>query len=206
MPSAGAASSWTNIAEGPLPEPGEPFLPSMAYDPMAHAVVLFGGYRRDRGRAADLRPEHLDVRQRTLDERDPQCDLHGHDLPVATGRRHGGLRCSLGGLLLFGGYKFSAAITYIAYQDTWLFSNGTRRTSGSVGTPPSSRLSGAMVFDTIDNDVLLFGGLDDSQHSLGDTWTFSGTFGTWKNITTTTGHGPISRDGAAIANSPSAAS
>lgn len=104
------------------------------------------------------------------------------------------------GVLLFGGYSFSPSITYISYADTWLFSGGKwQNVTATAGTPPSPRFAASMVWDSLDNYALLFGGTA-GYASYGDTWKFTGT---WTNLTGSVSSPPSARDGAAISNSPS---
>lgn len=44
-------------------------------------------------------------------------------------------------------------------------------------TNPPGRIEAGMAYDAARRQVVLFGGLDSSQFSLGDTWTWDGT--TW---------------------------
>ena len=104
-------------------------------------------------------------------------------------------------VLLFGGYVYSPSITYIPFDDTWLFDKGAwHNITASAGPAPSPRFEGSMVWDSLDNYALLFGGSNATGASFGDTWAFNGT---WHNISLSESLSPDPRAGAALANSPS---
>ncbi|HEV2231760.1 MAG TPA: hypothetical protein VGS18_06205, partial [Thermoplasmata archaeon] len=108
---------------------------------------------------------------------------------------------ALGGVLLFGGGVSFFGFTR-AFNDTWLYRAGHwQNLSTSVGPSPSARFQAAMAWDSLDNDVLLFGGAAASGQTYGDTWTFNGT---WHNISSTVAAtAPSPRAGMAISDSPS---
>ena len=198
----GPVSSWTNITPPTgASNPPVRFLPSMTYDPAAHAVILFGGYGE------------IGVEPFAFDQ-DTWSFANNHWTELIAGSTCTATTCPspragamlaydgpLHGLILFGGYSYSPSITYVPYQDTWLFANDTwTNLTTTAGTAPSARFEASMVWDAYDNDVLLFGGSLGSGTTLGDTWTFDGT---WHNLTSSLIEHPYARAGAAIAGSPS---
>jgi hypothetical protein len=66
--------------------------------------------------------------------------------------------------------------------DTWTW-NGTNWTQLAPSTSPSARYGSAFVFDTAENQMVLFGG-DNSSGTLADTWTWNGT--TWAELSPAT--------------------
>jgi PKD repeat protein len=79
---------------------------------------------------------------------------------------------------------------------------GFQWTNISTSHMPPPRLSGAMVYDSEDHYVLLFGGEAENGGPLiwlNDTWTFSG--GVWTNITNPA-HAPSGRLGFGLADDP----
>lgn len=77
--------------------------------------------------------------------------------------------------------------------DTWLF-DGTAwsksTAAGPTGDPAGlSDSRGFQVMATLGNRVILFGGEQDANHILGDTWAFDGT--SWTQLTTA--HSPPAR-------------
>ena len=87
---------------------------------------------------------------------------------------------------------------------TWKFSNGQwTNISGSVGTPPSPRMSTMMTYDSTTSASILFGGYQCigptcSGVKLNDTWSFQN--GVWQNVTS--GPAPPARFAGEIANDP----
>jgi hypothetical protein len=195
-------SSWTNITPpSGQPNPAGRYLSSMAYDPATHSVLLFGGYGelglgpwvffQDTWSFSGGHWKQL-IANTTCTATTCPSPRAGAMLAYDAAEK---------GMILFGGYTYTPSITVISFSDTWLFSGGHwTNLSASVGTPPSPRFDGSMVWDSYDNYVLLFGGELSPVVSAGDTWKFDGT---WTNLTGTVGTPPTPRDGAAIANSPS---
>jgi Galactose oxidase, central domain len=77
--------------------------------------------------------------------------------------------------------------------DTWLFDGTAWTKSPATGpTGESGGLSdsrGVQTMATLGNQVILFGGEQDANHILGDTWAFDGT--AWKQLTPA--HAPAAR-------------
>ncbi|MFI5414509.1 MAG: hypothetical protein ACHQ16_02430 [Candidatus Lutacidiplasmatales archaeon] len=199
-PSAsGTPSSWTNITPpNGQPNPSGRALASLAYDPAVHATILFGG--------AVNGPElwendtwEFTNNNWTLLVANSSCTPS--TCPSAREDAMMAYDATLDGVVLFGGGISFLGFTR-AYNDTWLFSGGVwRNLTAAAGAAPSPRLGSAMTWDPLDNDVVLFGGALANGVTLGDTWTFNGT---WTNISASvsTTH-PSPRAGMAIADSPS---
>ena len=86
-------------------------------------------------------------------------------------------------VVLFGGFSGSSVL-----DDTWIFSdNNTWSQVGNLETAPSARTRHAMAHVGSPNNVLLFGGSDQNNSALGDTWIFNVNYGesgnTWTEIT-----------------------
>jgi PKD repeat protein len=78
-------------------------------------------------------------------------------------------------VVLFGGL---GAGNYLG--DTWLWANSSwTNVTAYAGVGPGPRADASMAYDARDREVLLFGG-EDSNGTLGDTWTFS--TGQWARI------------------------
>ena len=78
---------------------------------------------------------------------------------------------------------------------TWTFANGTwTNISGTLSDAPYDRESASMIYDPVDQYVVLYGGYANGSTStgLGDTWTF--VHHEWTRLSTSTGPSP--RDGA----------
>jgi hypothetical protein len=70
-----------------------------------------------------------------------------------------------------------------------------------AGTAPSPRYAYVMVDDPALNEIVLFGGSDPADNSMGDTWVFSGH--SWHNITAALRMAPSPRSEAAMVYDPS---
>jgi len=91
---------------------------------------------------------------------------------------------SLKAVILFGGETQGGT----ALSDTWEFVNNVWIDLTSAMSPhPSARWGGGFTYDTVDSQLVLFGGTD-GQGFLGDTWTFNGSG--WAERSTT---GPSAR-------------
>jgi hypothetical protein len=194
-------SSWTQITPpSGQPNPAARYLPAMTYDPSSHDTLLFGGagcsllliYCQDTWSFVGDRWTELISPSSCTAATCPSIRASAMMAPYAP----------LSAVLLFGGeVSYGGVVT--AYNDTWLFYSGAwHNISATAGPAPSPRFGAAMTWDSADNQLLLFGGALASGQTLGDTWTFNGT---WHNISASLPNYfiPIARAGAAITNSPS---
>src|SRR5260370_41304784 len=74
--------------------------------------------------------------------------------------------------------------------------------NSSVGTcqgsnMPVPRMNAAMVWDSIDQQILLYGGLGAGNHYLGDLWSYSPASGTWTTLACSN-NGPATRSTSAV--------
>lgn len=69
------------------------------------------------------------------------------------------------------------------------------------GSSPSPRMNAALVWDSPDQEALLFGGEGNNSSYLSDLWAYSPSKGKWTNLvcSTTSGAGPAGRGGAGVA-------
>jgi hypothetical protein len=109
-------------------------------------------------------------------------------------------RCSMvydsqqGYSILFGGQAASGELL----GDTWAYSGGCwRQWQMKTGQGPSPRCGHALVFDESLQAVVLFGGIDNNDQPLGDTWVFDGR--SWRQVLR---ESPPRRRYAAFAYSP----
>jgi hypothetical protein len=179
----------------------------MTYYPSGHEVLLFGGYSAEAGQ-----PEanYLGFFNDTWAFADnkwteliPPSTCTPTTCPSNRAAAMVAYYAPMNAILLFGGYYYGNGYPTLsaALSDTWLFYGGTwHNITATAGTPPSSRSDGSMVWDSLDNYALLFGGVAGDGATLGDTWTFDGA---WNNITASLSLAPSDRAGAAIADSPS---
>ncbi len=102
-------------------------------------------------------------------------------------------------VVLFGGWHFDG-VSNMNMQDTWEFDPVTYDwTQVITANSPPRRQWASMVYDSVRNEVVLFGGYDgyppSSNGLLGDTWTYDGTNWTQKFPA----HSPRPHYGSAIA-------
>lgn len=92
-------------------------------------------------------------------------------------------------LLVFGGINNQGAVL----NDLWAYSPGSGNwtqlsaqqavQSGSTcGAVPAPRMNAAMVWDSVDQKVLMYGGVDASNNYFGDLWSFDPAAKTWTAI------------------------
>jgi Galactose oxidase, central domain len=193
-------SSWTNITPpSGSSNPPPRFLSAMTYFPSGHDVVLFGGYGEVGSAPFAFYQDTWSFVNNRWTEVISNKSCTATTCPSPRAGAMLAYYAPDNALLLFGGYVYSASITYIPFNDTWLYANGAwTNITASAGPAPSPRFEASMVWDSYDNDVLLFGGSNASGNSSADTWTFNGTW----HLRTLAVH-PVARAGAAITGSPS---
>jgi PKD repeat protein len=161
---------WTNVTPSNSPPPRE--FGGLAYDADAHELVLFGGQGNASGGL--LNDTWVYRGGNWLNLTNPSDPPPSAFFGLATDVPDNGV-------LLYGGLTGSLAGG--ASHSTWLFGGtGWRNVSGSsTGAPPASVEAG-LAYDSIDRQVVLFGGLAAARGTAtypNDTWTYSG--GVWTN-------------------------
>ncbi|HZY91250.1 MAG TPA: PKD domain-containing protein [Thermoplasmata archaeon] len=169
--SVGVTGAWVNLTSNLSTLPPARTFQALADDPAIHGVILFGGQDPSSGTALNDTWEFSNGSWTSL------------GLSVAPTPRWGaGLVYdpAYKGLILFGGREYSASYLSVA-NDTWLFnSTGWHQLTTTVA--PSERTPySAMIYDSSDGYVVLFGGNYGNSYRIADTWTFSN--GTWTNLT-----------------------
>ncbi|HEY2565216.1 MAG TPA: kelch repeat-containing protein [Acidimicrobiales bacterium] len=96
-------------------------------------------------------------------------------------------------LVFFGGHGTDAAR---GRNDTWIWNGGTWKQLATATAPPA-RYRASMAFDPATNQLILFGGFDDTT-SFDDTWAWDGA--TWKKLAPASSPSP--RFGTSIAYDP----
>ncbi len=160
---SGVSAGWANISgrqtTAPIPRS---YGRSMAYDPVDHYVVLFGGFT-DGGYINDT----WTFANGTWTELSPGAAPSQRDHSTLVWDPVDGY------LLLFGGSGNDGQ-----YGDTWSFLAG-HWTQHSPATHPSGRWSASMTWDTADGYALLFGGCN-SDNEQDDTWSYLN--GNWTEL------------------------
>ena len=194
-------SSWTNITPpAGRPNPLAREFPSMTYDPATHNVLMFGGIS-----ATTYDNATWTFSNGNWTEVISNASCTSTTCPSIRAGAMMTYYAPLNAVLLFGGF-FSIFTFIVAFNDSWLYYNGAwHNITDTAGLAPSPRYLAAMTWDSLDNDVVLFGGASVSGTTLDDTWTFNGT---WHNVTArvktlSNNIYPSSRAGMAISSSPS---
>ena len=75
-----------------------------------------------------------------------------------------------GQVVLFGG---DGSATNSLFNDTWVW-DGTNWTQKDTPTGPPPRMASAMAFDSVRNEIVMFGGYNFTTDNLNDTWVWDG--------------------------------
>lgn len=109
-------------------------------------------------------------------------------------------------LLIFGGIDDQGNLLNDLWSYTPASNQWTRLTppdsattaSDCGGGSPAPRMNAAMVWDTVDQEALLYGGVGNNSAYLGDLWAYSPAKNTW-SVLACSGNGPGGRAGAGVA-------
>jgi PKD domain-containing protein/galactose oxidase-like protein len=183
-----SGANWRTVTtSGTTPGPLDG--PALAYDPAAHAVVMYGGlasytpftytnltylYSGGVWSASQTNPS-------------PPARLAGSMVYDA----------ALGGVVLFGGYNNSDPTGSTMLNDLWLYKGGTWSQLPDAG-PPGNRTWASLAYDPTLQKLVLYSGFDPTNHCLGDTWTYNGT---WTQIVSA-GAGPTNLVGTSFSFDP----
>ncbi|MCI0497084.1 MAG: hypothetical protein L0Z54_02165, partial [Thermoplasmata archaeon] len=158
----------------------------MAYDAEDEAIVVFGGYSPDMLMLGDTWVYRMSTGEwKCMNPTTSPSPRQGHAMVYdAINDR----------IVLFGGVSYSPS--YRFFDDTWTYDLDRNRWT-RLDTPdaPEARMSPAMVYDSGNGQIVLFGGQRQySPHYLNDTWTFDPARGTWSLVGTE--RAPSPRNGA----------
>ncbi|MCI4345933.1 MAG: hypothetical protein L3K07_04190 [Thermoplasmata archaeon] len=192
-----AQGQWTRLT--PTTPPRGRTFPSMAFDPLAGRVIMFGGLFALNQSASTW--GYVSGNWSSL--------VAGG--PGEPPDRFGGsmaFDASAGHLIMFGGLDPQTKIP-ITLNDTWSFAwsgpvvGGTGTwTNLNLTLAPSTRYDAAMAYDASESAIVLFGGATLTGVPLGDTWLWSPTG--WSKLSFNVGtQSPTVRYGSALAPSPS---
>ncbi len=155
---APGSGSWTALEPtGSVPSARSGH--ALAYDHIAGAVVLFGGYD---GSALLNDTWAYDPAAETWTELSPSGDV-----PSARGNHRMVFDAGAGRVLLFGGFDGNTEL-----DDAWAYdiAANTWTEVQVTGNTPAGREEHALVYDPQAGRVLLFGGFDASDTDLNDLW------------------------------------
>jgi len=107
-------------------------------------------------------------------------------------------------LLVFGGLNDQGAVlndlwAYSPNAGSWSQLSASQSVSGgsTCGTVPAPRMNAALVWDSVDQKVLLYGGVDASNTYFGDLWSFDPSTKAW-TVLQCTGNNPGARASNAV--------
>ncbi len=151
---------WTNVTTPVAPSPRSGA--GLAYDPANNEIVLFGGRGAERN---------------DLNDTWTWTDGTWTNITSAVGPSPPpGFWSSMAydaqteAILLFGGVNITDGLQETYTNATWSFI-GNQWTHLSPATVPPGRQTQAMIWDTVDNEMVMFGG-QGSVETLNDTWTY----------------------------------
>ena len=153
-------STWTHLA--PASSPSARAWTQMVYDAATQTVVLFGGETTSAAAFGDT----WTWNGTTWTQLSPATS------PPARSDAAMAYDTQTGQVVLTGGSGWSPGSGSVDLSDTWTF-NGTTWTQGPNG--PSARSGARAAYDSVNGNVVLFGGVQKSGTFLGDTWIYNGT-------------------------------
>jgi hypothetical protein len=183
-----SAPTWRLLSSHDVPPARE--YGSMAYDPKAHEIVLFGGGGNSLNPLGDTwvwkGSGWADV-----------TPAHGPSARLGASMAYD---AASGQLVLFGGVETERGLGGNGeLNDTWTW-NGTTWTELHPASSPSARAYASMAYDATTSQLVLFGGEDPNTRTFfGDTWTWNGA--KWKDASVST-NVLGARDTAAMAYDP----
>lgn len=125
--------------------------------------------------------------------------------PITPRSNHSMVWDSQGNLLfVFGGIDDQGNMlndlwSYSPVTGTWKELNAPNSSINTcqTGSMPAPRINAAMVWDSVDQQILLYGGLGPNNHYLGDLWSYSPIAGIWTAVACS-GNGPGERSTNAV--------
>jgi N-acetylneuraminic acid mutarotase len=181
---------WTDLAAtGTLPPARSEH--AVAYDATNGVVILFGGW--DKANTTFNDTWLFDSNTRTW-----TAAATTGKLPAARAQ-HQMVSDTLGGKVIMFGGILKADGTQL--KDTWAYDPATKTWADKkpAGTVPSARSSFSMVYDELNQRIILFGGWSKATSAhLNDTWAYDPATNTWTDLKPT-GDVPTARGSQAMA-------
>jgi len=141
---------------------------AMAYDSQENVVILFGGFGGTGLPTDDLWMFNCSSRQWT--------EIFPSTRPLA---RYGHVMVydeSINRIVMTGGNSFSEG-----YQDdTWIYTTSTNDWTEltPIGNPDALKWS-SMIYDSVNQRCIMFGGENGADHAVDYTWVYDGSLNTW---------------------------
>jgi N-acetylneuraminic acid mutarotase len=164
------ANSWTNL-DPPGAVPSARFGSSMVYDPVTRRMIMFGGAEADLSGVFNDTWAY-DPAANTWTELKP-----AGTLPLRRGHQATAYDPATHRMIIFGGNGRSSH-----FNDTWAYdpAANTWTELKPTGTVPPPRGQQWMVYDTSNDQVIMFGGVGDGE--LDDTWAYDPAANTWTQL------------------------
>ena len=158
---------WNQI--GTVSSPSARSEHAMSYDSGRGKIVMFGGYD---GNWTNDTWEYDGVNWSQITTSNPPVTRFAHSMVYDAAR---------GKIVMFGGYNGNSSNTDVL-DDTWEYDGlDWAQVPNASGPSPVGRTNHGAAYDSLRARVVLFGGRDSSNNSLGDTWEFDGVG--WVNLT-----------------------
>lgn len=169
-----SAGAWSLLPTQGSPGPLDG--PALAYDPLEHRVIMFGGL-------ASYSPFSY-TNLTWFYSGGSWTSAHLNPSPAA--RLAGSMVYDpdLGGVVLFGGYNNSDPSGSTLLNDLWLYKLGNWSRIAATNPPPV-RTWASLAYDSTHHDIVLYSGLNGLSQCIGDTWTFTG--GSWTHVAVPSG-------------------
>lgn len=158
-------NTWTNMSPVAAPPIRDAY--AMVYDSESDRIILFGGlgYLNDTW--------SYDLESNTWTQMSPATSPSGRYFPAMTYDEESDI------VILFGGRSSEAK-----ESDTWAYDYNTDTwTELAPSAHPVGRRAHSMTYDSESDRIVLFGGSDDADNALDDTWTFDYNSETWLQAT-----------------------
>ncbi|MHA2265936.1 MAG: Kelch repeat-containing protein, partial [Candidatus Thorarchaeota archaeon] len=158
-------NNWTNMNPPTAPSPRDAY--GMAYDSESDRIILFGGL----GYLGDT--WSYDFESNNWTQMSPVTSPSGRYFPAMAYDEESDT------IILFGGRSADAK-----ESDTWEYDYNTDSwTEVTPSTSPVGRRAHSMAYDLESDRIVLFGGSDDADNALDDTWIFDDNAIAWVQAT-----------------------
>jgi len=171
------ANGWNLITTTTQPSPR--VSPAMAWDPLDHYLLLYGGASGDNplgaGNPSTMHNDTWELSGRTWHQlaNSPMGNRSRTQMVYDPADRY---------MLLVGGDALTSPTVGSPKNDTWSYVNGTWKQLSPKGSLTLLAATGTLAWDSGTGSAVLFGGYLSPPGVYGNaTWTYSG--GTWTNIT-----------------------
>ncbi len=154
--------------------PGQRTGHQMVYNPVAEELILYGGNRG----SADLSP--LNSIWKFIINRGEWVEIIPESYPVARYNHRMVYLPKNNSILLYGG---TSPTTYERLSDIWIYNLETDMwTELSPPTTPDARSDPGMIYDSLHDRILIFGGYGYDDIKRNDLWEFNIQNCTWKEL------------------------